>query len=134
MGRLADHCRVAARRRYHAADRTSYRYLAHAKRAVFNHANQRGETVTEIASHDGAGAPSARHVAYLFEAKGIQRWILQGGRLRDITAASNLLARAASSDTNDLLESILGQAQFAPQFSRRAGGAFMLHYDGRDAR
>jgi CRISPR-associated protein (TIGR03986 family) len=69
------------------------------------------------------------HNAYLFEAKGIQRWIMEGGRLRDITAASNLLARCCRSDCDDLLKPILQRAGLAGQFSRRAGGAFVLHYD-----
>lgn len=82
--------------------------------------------------NDGAGAPEGIHRAYLFEAKGIQRWILQGGRLRDIVAASNLLARAATSEKNDFLQPVLARAGFTPVFSRRAGGAFMLHYNASE--
>nr|WP_294553883.1 hypothetical protein [uncultured Rhodopila sp.] len=66
--------------------------------------------------------------AYLFEAKGIQRWILEGGRLRDIATASNLLATCFRSDNNDLLAPALAAAGPGDTFSRRAGGAFMLHY------
>lgn len=79
-------------------------------------------------SVNGGGAPARDQHAYLFEAKGIQKWILEGGRLRDIAAASNLLARCASSDGEDILASVIGQTALKPRFSRRAGGAFMLHY------
>jgi hypothetical protein len=68
-----------------------------------------------------------RDHAYLFAARGIQHWILEGGRLRDIAAASNLLARCFGAG-DDLLAPILKDAGLAgASFSRRAGGAFMLH-------
>jgi len=67
--------------------------------------------------------------AYLFEAKGIQRWVLEGGRLRDIAAASALLTGAARSSEDDTLAAVLAQTRFSPRFSRRAGGAFMLHFE-----
>ena len=69
---------------------------------------------------------------YLFESKGIQRWVMEGDRLRDIAAASDLLARVASSDENDLLNEVLSAVGFSAAYSRRAGGAFMLHYDKGD--
>ena len=69
-----------------------------------------------------------KHRTYLFEAKGIQRWILEGGRLRDIATASDILARSFRSDMKDLLRDVLAAADFQCAFSRRAGGAFMLHY------
>ncbi len=69
--------------------------------------------------------------AYLFEAKGIQPWILAGDRLRDIAAASALLAWIAG-DGDDLLSLVLDQTGFSPTPSRRAGGAFMLHFDDGD--
>jgi hypothetical protein len=73
----------------------------------------------------------------LFEAKGIQRWLMEGGKLRDIAAASDFLANVAASDENDLLAEILKASAFTlgeggRSWSRRASGAFMLHYD-RDA-
>jgi hypothetical protein len=82
--------------------------------------------------------------AYLFEAKGIQRWLMEGGRLRDIAAASDLLANVATTaagdgsggatDRPDLVGEVLAAAGgFAPRFSRRAGGAFMLHFDESEA-
>lgn len=67
--------------------------------------------------------------AYLFEAKGIQRWVLEGGRLRDIACASALLARVARSSGEDLLGDVMHVTGFSPTCSRRAGGAFMVHYD-----
>lgn len=76
--------------------------------------------------------PPTWHTAYLFEAKGIQRWVMEGGRLRHIAAASDLLARVVRSDKQDLLQSVLDQATFTPHLSRRAGGAFMLHYTADD--
>jgi hypothetical protein len=81
-----------------------------------------------MTDHLRAVAVAPKSSAYLFEAKGIQRWVLEGGRLRDIAASSNLLARAASSDDSDILQEVLDQTGFTPEFSRRAGGAFMLHY------
>jgi hypothetical protein len=67
--------------------------------------------------------------AYLFAAEGIQRWVMEGDKLRDIAAASALLAWTANSDENDLLALVLDQTQFAARPSRRAGGVFMLHFD-----
>jgi hypothetical protein len=73
---------------------------------------------------------SAAEHSYLFEAKGIQRYILAGGRLLDIAGASELLAATAKSRGDDLVASVLAAAGWPekPRFSRRAAGAFMLHY------
>lgn len=71
-------------------------------------------------------------LAYLFEAKGVQRYILSGGRLLDIAGGSELLASAIRPDGGDLLDACLAVAGFQPDFSRRAGGVFMLHIDGKD--
>ncbi len=76
--------------------------------------------------------PPATQHAYLFEAKGIQKWILDGGRLRDIAAASHILAMACRSDQRDLLRTVMGAAGFTARTSRRAGGAFMLHFPAQD--
>ena len=67
--------------------------------------------------------------AWLFEAKGIQKFILAGGRLVDMAGGSALIARAVRSDGDDLLSVVMEQTGFKPVFSRRAGAAFMLHYD-----
>lgn len=69
--------------------------------------------------------------AYLFEAKGIQRYVLDGGRLIDMTGASELVDFLARRTNDDLLEEVLNATEFSGQckLSRRAGGAFMLHFD-----
>lgn len=67
--------------------------------------------------------------AYLFEAKGIQRWVMAGGRLRDIAAASALLARCARADDQDLLGEVIAVSRLTGEFSRRAGGAFQLCFE-----
>jgi hypothetical protein len=73
--------------------------------------------------------------AYLFQAKGIQRYILEGGKLKDMVGASELISSLCRSDRRDLLEKVLNAASFPEprRLSRRAGGAFMLHYDERQA-
>jgi len=73
----------------------------------------------------------ARHFAYMFEAKGIQPFVFHSGKLRDIVGASDLVAGLAASDGGDEIGKLLGG--LAPDFSRRAGGAFCLHSDDRDA-
>jgi hypothetical protein len=68
---------------------------------------------------------------YLFEAKGVQRYILAGGRLLDIAGASDLLAQTVNSSKSDLLENVLDAVSFPKlkrHFSRRAAGSFMLHF------
>ncbi len=79
---------------------------------------------------------AASHSAYLFEAKGIQRWIFAAGKLRDIIGASDLLAGLARSDGQDAIGHVLEALGLAVgeavgpgrvTFSRRAGGAFCLH-------
>lgn len=81
---------------------------------------------------------ASRHSAYLFEAKGIQRWIFAAGKLRDIIGASDLLSGLARSDGDDVIGAVLHAlgvrvAEEASAgvvaFSRRAGGAFCLHGD-----
>ncbi len=77
-----------------------------------------------------------KHCAYLFEAKGIQRWIFAAGKLRDIIGASDLLAGLARAGGQDAIGHVLdalglavGEVAGAGRvaFSRRAGGAFCLH-------
>lgn len=79
-----------------------------------------------------AQGSSAARLAYLFEAKGIQKWILEGGRLRHIAAASNILAACCQSTGQDLLATVMHAAAFPATASRRAGGAFMLHFPVAD--
>ena len=83
--------------------------------------------------------------AYLFEAKGVQRYLFAGGRLRDAVGASDLVARIALPAGNDLIGAVLEglvlteQTQVGPDspdtavsFSRRAGAVFCLHCSSRD--
>ena len=65
--------------------------------------------------------------AYLFECKGIQRYVFGSGRLRQVVGASDLIANIASSDGDDLLQLALDAAALKACPSRRAGGAFCLH-------
>lgn len=63
-----------------------------------------------------------KHHAYLFEAKSIQAYLLESGRLRDLVGGSELV----QSLTGDLLDAVLGEVDpdNTLRFSRRAGGAF----------
>lgn len=69
--------------------------------------------------------------AYLFEAKGIQRYIFDSGPLRDLVGASDLVDNLASSTEDDLVEKVLLalDAKDKVKLSRRASGAFVLHGD-----
>ncbi len=74
------------------------------------------------------------HTAYAFEAKSIQSFLTEGGRLRHMVGASALVdGLARESDPPDDLIARLAQAEPAFRditFSRRAGGAFIaLHPD-----
>lgn len=77
---------------------------------------------------------------YALEANSIQTYIAAGGKLRDMVAASDLLAAFCSGPSSDMLADLLKQAgiEEAPAddqapapiaFSRRAGGAFRLFCD-----
>lgn len=85
--------------------------------------------------------------AYLFEGKGIQRYLFMAGKLRDVVGASDLVTQLASSDGIDLIgsciASVLGDvgqsiastvdgSSGKVSFSRRAGGAFCLHGSYKD--
>lgn len=71
--------------------------------------------------------------AYLFEAKGIQRYLFHGGKLRDAVGASDLVAHIAAAGGNDYIGEAITKLGFSDsfRFSRRTGGAFCLH-GGRD--
>lgn len=72
---------------------------------------------------------------YLFEAKGIQRYIFDSGPLRDLIGASDLVAgltvsQETETSEGDLIEDVLAALRIerdAIGFSRRAGGAFCAH-------
>ncbi|HLK80884.1 MAG TPA: hypothetical protein VKT99_05225 [Xanthobacteraceae bacterium] len=92
-------------------------------------------------------APGDRRTAhtYLFELKGIQRYVFDSGRLRDVVGASDLVAGLVKSPGSpsgadaDLIGQIIDKVIAAappPQdvqlaFSRRASGAFCLHSDDK---
>ena len=66
--------------------------------------------------------------AWLFECKGIQRYIFGSGRLRQVIGASDLIAGIARSDGEDVLEPVLAAAGVKePRMSRRAGASFCAH-------
>jgi hypothetical protein len=74
--------------------------------------------------------------AYLFAAKGIQRYILDSGPLRDLVGASDLVAELAGNPatTTDLIGRVLGALELKEEvaFSRRGGSAFCLHAERRE--
>ncbi len=97
-------------------------------------------------------ADGAQCFAYLFEAKGVQRYIFDSGRLRDLIGASDLVAgiaespraasdaEAASAMVRDVDADLVGKVLMTlgcklgeVTFSRRAGGAFCLHAGDREA-
>ena len=47
------------------------------------------------------------HYAYLFECKGIQRYVFGAGRLRQVIGASDLVTNVARSDGEDMLAGAL---------------------------
>lgn len=66
---------------------------------------------------------------YLFEAKGIQKYILETGRLADLIGASDLIADLVQSGGGDLLDEVLvsfGIRVDDLSFARRAGGSFCV--------
>ena len=69
--------------------------------------------------------------AYLFECKGIQRYIFGSGRLRQVIGASDLIAGIARSDGDDVLKPVFAAMDLVePAMSRRAGASFCAHADG----
>jgi hypothetical protein len=95
-------------------------------------------------------APDNRLTAhtFLFEVKGIQKYVFDSGSLRDVVGASDLVAGlvkspAASSGADagdsapDLIDLVINAADPAQDtqraFSRRASGAFCLHSNDKTA-
>ena len=79
---------------------------------------------------DSSDATSAPGGAYLFECKGIQRYIFGSGRLRQVIGASDLVAGVARSDGEDMLSPVFEAVGIEnPVLSRRAGAAFCAHAD-----
>lgn len=71
------------------------------------------------------------HHCYLFEAKSIQNWILDSGKLRDLVGASELIDSLCGAPLDDALSALNIRDQL--QFSRRAGGAFYAFSTQPDA-
>lgn len=73
--------------------------------------------------------------AYLFQAKGIQRFILEGGKLKDIVGASELIDGICRWQENDLVSEVLKVTGLTEgsdlQIARRAGGTLFLVGDDR---
>lgn len=70
-------------------------------------------------------------IAYAFEAKSIQSYVLDGGKLRDMAGASALVDELCNYTTADDTPDLLGQALAVvcwpgPRIARRAGGAVIL--------
>jgi len=65
-----------------------------------------------------------KYHALLFEAKSIQQYLLESGRLRDIIGASELVDALTGSILDQALSALALQEGRDLQFSRRAGGAF----------
>jgi hypothetical protein len=75
-----------------------------------------------------------RAFVYLFEAKSLQRYIFESGRLHDMVAASALidaLTRGERSVLDRVVDSL--PAADRPEFSRRAGGSLAAHFTTRES-
>jgi len=74
--------------------------------------------------------------SYWFEARGIQQYILETGKLKDMVGASRLVDELCQfSGSSDLLQKVLDAIPLAAtkvRFLRRAGGAFILLLDKKE--
>lgn len=68
--------------------------------------------------------------AYLFETRGIQRFLFASGKLRDMLGGSELLDYLCAE--GGLLDQTLKALALAPQSPRRAGGAFYLLFSNAE--
>lgn len=68
--------------------------------------------------------------AYLFETRGIQRFLFASGKLRDMLGGSELLDYLCAE--GGLLDQTLDALDLAPLAPRRAGGAFYLLFNHRE--
>lgn len=64
---------------------------------------------------------------YMFETRGIQRFLFASGKLRDMLGGSELLDYLCAE--NGLLDRTLQGLDLAPEIARKAGGAFYLVFD-----
>jgi len=67
--------------------------------------------------------------AYLFEARGIQRFLFSSGKLRDMLNGSELIDYICAK--NGYLDQVLEKLDLAPATPRRAGGAFYLIFNNK---
>lgn len=67
------------------------------------------------------------HYGYLFETRGIQRFLFASGKLRDMLGGSELLDYLCAE--NGLLDQSLKRLELNPRVARKAGGAFYLLFD-----
>ena len=77
------------------------------------------------------------NAVYLYEAGGIQGYILEGGKLRDMVGAServDSLARWDNGGAGGLLAEVLKVCNLdcSPEVSRCAGGALTVHFKSGD--
>lgn len=79
--------------------------------------------VLPVPPENGVGDVS---ISYLFESKGIQKYIFDSGRLADLVGASDLIAGLTRSDHDDLLEAVLDATGAKVEEARRAGGCVCL--------
>ena len=70
------------------------------------------------------------HYAYLFEARGIQRFLFASGKLRDMLGGSELVDYICAPD--GYLKQVLGSLELDPQIPRQAGGVFYLVFSSLD--
>ncbi|MDY0073564.1 MAG: hypothetical protein RBR77_13070 [Thauera sp.] len=68
--------------------------------------------------------------AYLFEARGIQRFLFASGKLRDMLGGSELLDYLCADD--GLLDQTLNSLDLQPKIVRKAGGSFYLLFERRE--
>jgi len=68
--------------------------------------------------------------AYLFEVRGIQRFLFASGKLRDMLGGSELLDYLCADD--GLLDQTLKSLDLQPKIVRKAGGSFYLLFERRE--
>ena len=75
------------------------------------------------------------HNVYLFECKGIQRYVFGSGRLRQVVGASDIVTNIANSQGDDTLDAALNATGTKESviLSRRAGASFCLHAEEADS-
>lgn len=70
--------------------------------------------------------------AYMFEANSIQQYLMAGGKLADMVAASELVEQLTGELLDEILKVLDLKENTNIHFSRRAGGAFFAFLDERE--